>query len=57
MFATRISEQDGLWFVLFGQMDGLEFRCSHGQPGRSYKTFAGAVRAVIRWEKKNEDSV
>tara|TARA_R110000796_G_scaffold41179_2_gene101946 strand:+ start:6924 stop:7082 length:159 start_codon:yes stop_codon:yes gene_type:complete len=50
MFATRISEQDGLFFVLFGQMDGLEFRCSHGQPGRFYKTFAGAARAAIKWE-------
>lgn len=53
MNAANIFNNAGSFYVIFGWMDGLEFRVSPGKPGRHYVSLKNAQRAALKWEQEN----
>ena len=52
MRVAEISKtSDGTFYVIFGSMYKNDFICSHGKPGKFYKTIKSAENAKKEWDR------
>lgn len=47
--AANIHNNGAVFLVIFGWLEGSDFRVSHARPSRTYKSRKGAERAANRW--------